>query len=42
MKICLKKKDLIYTAALKKLANDKSPGSDGLTSNFFGQILVIY
>ena len=39
----LEKKD--YTAALKKLANDKSPGSDGLTSNFynfFGQILVIY
>ena len=29
----LEKKD--YTAALKKLANDKSPGSDGLTSNFY-------
>ena len=29
----LEKKD--YTAALKKLANDKSPGSDGLTSDFY-------
>ena len=33
MKIRLKKKD--YTVALKKLANDKSPSSDGLTSNFY-------
>ena len=27
------KKD--YVSSLKKLANDKSPGSDGLTSNFY-------